>query len=517
MIGGVRAPAPLASFLIGIALLCPLSAWLGADASWDLRNYHLYNAHAVLAGTLWTDIAAAQLQSFYHPALDAVQFALRQSFNAHPFLLAVILALPHALAAALASAVAERTIPSVAATIAVIFGVTGAAGLPTVGTSMSEMLPGCLVLLGVGLLTGDALSRRSVLYAGLLAGAAAGLKLTAAPYSAGLLAAVAVQKPREAPVFLAATSAALLAIAGPWWWTLCRHTGNPLFPYFNQVFRSDWASPAAMTDTRFLPHDVVTAVLFPWLWAFRPSTAVSELPVRDPRLLLGCLGWVAVLARATWRRELPSAPVRALAAFWLIAFAAWEVRFAILRYAAILELLAGIPVMLALAPFGRWRLPVFGGLSTIVAICTIYPEWGRAGPGMMAADVRPPEMASGTLVLLLDPAPMAYVAAFTPAGIRFVGINNNLVRPQDATALAKNARAAVEGQSGPIWGLESPADQPGEADRALAAYHLARAAACVRVQSNLDANAILACPLRRIITPPQAVATPALPTRPAPG
>ncbi len=541
--------APCWVLALFLAFFCALSAWWGPDASWDLRNYHLYDGHAAVAGTLWSDIAPAQLQSFYDPFLDAALFLLRRALNAYPAILGVVLAAPQALAAWLGVTVALRVgLPLGLAVIAVWFGATGAGGLPTLGTAMSEAVPTCLLLgaLAVALDLprhphnslsawaeragvrwgarrdgservrceralvpphpgplcpgGEGAVRRnglSATRAGFLAGIALGLKLTLAPYALGLAVTAGWWSLRRFTVGLLVGVALL---AAPWWWIVWRHTGNPLFPYFNEVFRSPWAPSTPMTDTRFLPPDALHAALFPLYWAFSPSHLVSELPVRDPRLALAWLGWIGVITRSAIRCQLPHAPVRILLVFWVVSFVAWEARFSVLRYTAPLEFLAGIPVVLALAPLGAGVLaPVFA----LAAALTICPDWGRAS-GPLVADVRPPTFLPGTMVVLLDPAPMAYVAAFSPSSIRFIGADSNLVHPGEDTALARAIAEAIAHHAGPLWGLESPADQPGEADRTLATYGLARAAPCARVRSNLDADAILACPL---IHAPRARAT----------
>ncbi|MGH7042128.1 MAG: hypothetical protein ACREFY_08350, partial [Acetobacteraceae bacterium] len=520
-----------------IAAFGALSVWLGPDASWDFRNYHLYDAHAALAGTLWTDIAPAQLQSYYDPALDVPFFLLRRGLNAHPALLDFILAVPQAVAVWLVLGIATDLLPGrTAPALATLLGATGAAALPTLGSAMSAMPEACLILLALRRClpplirhpreSEDPSSRRTMgsrfrgndgkgWLVGLLVGAAAGLKLTASPYAIGLCAALLATRPRAVPTFAAAATIVLLAVAGPWWWIVWRHTGNPLFPYFNNIFHSAWAPAAPFTDTRFLPRGLLQAALFPALWAFHSSIASNELPVRDPRLLLGLLASLWLIATRRDRRTL------ALAAFWLAAFAAWEARFGILRYADVLELLSGIPIALVVAQIARQRLGesvaalTFAMLAAGVIAATIYPHWRRASPGPLATDVRAP-FRPGSLVLLLDPAPMAYVAAFSPAGVRFAGIDSNLVHPSADTALNRAIIAAIARQSGPLWGLESPADQPGQADRTLHAYHLARTGACVAIRSNLDANALRACPLRRL-NPLPASAARASRTRRGPG
>ncbi|MDQ2804289.1 MAG: hypothetical protein M3Y41_17010, partial [Pseudomonadota bacterium] len=311
----------LALFTLGF---CTLALHVGSDASYDLRNYHIYNGLAALHGRLWFDIAPAQLQTFYAPTLDVIDFVLRQRLNDHPALLDAILALPQALAAFLALGVAMRTLPEAMpgrlplALVAIVLGATGAAGLPTLATGMSEMLPACCVLGGLILLldarwnTPDGLGR--AIAAGLLAGAAGGLKLTAAPYAAGLAAVLLTPAGSSVRVrglallaFLLAAAVGACALGGVWWWTLWQRTGNPLFPYFNDLFTSTWGPPARMTDARFLPRSVLEALTFPFLWAFEPRIT-TEPPVQDPRLALAWLGWAVVLVRALLRREAPSRP-----------------------------------------------------------------------------------------------------------------------------------------------------------------------------------------------------------------
>ena len=49
---------------------------LGQDANWDLRNYHWYNAYALLNGRYGIDLLPAQTPTFYNPALDVPFYLL---------------------------------------------------------------------------------------------------------------------------------------------------------------------------------------------------------------------------------------------------------------------------------------------------------------------------------------------------------------------------------------------------------------------------------------------------------
>lgn len=499
----------ISQLVVGLAVLAA-AACSAPDANWDLRNYHLYNGYAFLNGRMGIDLAPAQIQTFNAPLLDTVYVLLLRALNGTPRLLSAALAVPHAIAAMLLLTLARRLLPPWPAFAAVLIGLTGAAALPTLAMTMGLMAPACCLLGAILLLVGDTraeLSQRASLGAGLLGGAAVGLQLTAAPYALGLAAMMPLLANRGQRLRLLVWlgSGGLIGAAcvgGFWWWDLWRRYGDPVFPYFNGLFHSPWADPVSMTDRRFMPRSTEQALIYPLYWAFRAQTLVTELPTRDPRILLGWISALALAAGAARRSRGPDRVAAALPAFWAVSFVAWETLFSILRYLAMLELLSGVLVMLALRPVLR-RLPsavqhMSAAALAILVIClTLYPDWGRTSPGRLAVSVRPPRLPPGSLVVLLDPSPMAYVAAFVPPGIRFVGANNNLLHPGDRNRLARAVTEAISSHDGPLWGLEMPRESPGAADATLRAYGLRRDGPCVAVQSNLDDNGILACRLAR--------------------
>lgn len=500
-----------ASCIVLAAAILAYAALVGPDASWDLRNYHLYNGYAWLHGRIGQDLAPAQMQTFNVPLQDIGYVLLLQTFNRMPRLLATIMAVPHALAVVLVLLLARRLLPPWQAFAAALIGATGAAALPTLGTTMSTMTPGACVLGALLLLVrtdGAELSERACFAAGILAGVAVGLQLTAAPYALGLLAmpAAGVGPGRRLRLLLCLAGGGLIGAGctgGFWWWTLWQRFGDPVFPYFNGLFRSPWADPAGMRDLRFMPRSVLQALFYPLFWAFAPQTLVIELPTRDPRL---ALGWIAVLTlaiRAGWQRRWPDRAAVMLTAFWAISYVGWEVVFSILRYLAVLELLSGLLILIALQPLlarlpATWQraCPIF--LIALLMAVTVYPDWGRAAPGKFAASVQLPRMPPKTLVVLLDPSPMAYVAVFALADTRFAGASNNLIHPGDRNRLAQAIDVAIRSWSGPLWGLEMPGERPGIADDTLRAFGLRRGAGCAPVRSNLDHDGIMACPLLRV-------------------
>lgn len=516
MIRSIRLGTLLVPAALGCAILL-LSVWLGPDASWDLRNYHLYDAFSALRKHGFTDLVAAQRQTFHPPMVDLPSLWLRFRLNHWPHLLDAILAVPSAVAVVIAWFIGRRIEPDetfsarLSLVLAVLFGATGVAGLPTTGTSMSEMPAACFALAGLALLLTDPGSQASgwrAMLAGLGFGVAFALKPTLAILGIAAAVAIALCTPVSASrrlirLFWFSLGVALgaLVIGGPWWWHLTRLTGSPLFPYMNQLFQSPLVAPVDLPNW-FVPRSELQALFYPLFWAVSPSRLVSELTVRDPRLAIAfvatiCCGLIAFLRSA---RPVGDRKAGFLLVFLAIAFILWEAGFSILRYLAPIELLSGIAILIALQPL-KARSPMLPPAILAVlllgsAAITIYPDWGRASPATTAASVEPPPLPPDAMVLLLTGDPMAYVAAYMAPTIRFVGVDNNLVHPGQDSALERQIEQAVRTHQGPLFGLQpsTPGD-PGAA--VLRFYGLHRDGPCQPVRSNLDGNALAVCRLRR--------------------
>ncbi len=524
--------AALAGFC---ALFGAIACGLGPACDYDVRNYHLYNANALLGGRLGLDLVPAQLQTFHPPALDALIELARRLLNRHPDAFLCLLALPYAgcvwlvwrlqtewlgrppvrrriLQTGIVTATGRadsHVARQVVAVCAALAGATGAAGLPTLGGPISEAPVDFLVLLGAWLCW-RAPSDRRLRAAGFCLGAALGLKLTAAGACAGvglawLLTDATPGRARRLAWFTAAMVAGAALTAGWWWWWLWRHTGNPLFPYFNTVFRSPWLPAASYADRRFLPRSLLQALFYPFGWAFHPSQQASELPVRDPRLAVLqvlVLGLLAVAAVSPpLRRRLFDRQAAFLIIVCVVTYAAWTAQFGILRYLAVLEFFGGIVAMIPLRTLGPrgWRIAAAVAPLTLAGLLavTLYPDWGRATRRDVVAAVQLPPLPPGSLLILLDPAPMAYVALAAPPDAALVGANNNLVHPGDDFPLARRIAQRIRSHAGPLYGLEMPAEAGDAASKTLRFYALHRQPGCTRVRSSLDNDGITLCQLAR--------------------
>jgi hypothetical protein len=499
----------------GILVLLAL-ALLGQDDNWDLRNYHLYTPYALMSGRFSHDIAAGQLQTWHNPALD-FPFAWMVRHGLPGWLVSLWLALPTFVAMTFALRLLDLAWPAgqgAARTIAAGFvAATGASVLPGIGTTFNDAFVAAGVLPALWWLV-DSQGKRGEwatwLPAGLLAGLAAGFKLTGAPYCVGLVgAALAAGSWRAIPSRLLALgiggAAGVLLGEGPWALYLWREHGNPLFPYFNQWFRSPDAAPVAYSDQRFVPHGADA-----WLVPFRllaRSAHFSEIRLADPRMLLGL---AALFAAWPGARRQGGNVARMLLVFAIASFAVWVRLYGVYRYLAALELLCSVAVIGTLS---LWLTARFLRIGLVVAVlllagATHRPNWGRLRFGTPMVDVRYPALPAGSMVLLGNDQPLGYAVAYLPPDIAAISVRNNFMAPDDCTRLQARAEARVRAHAGPFFLLREPAgtDAPA-AERPWRAYGLEQRGTCRPVASNLGKLEL--CPLVREFTPPVACAVPA--------
>ena len=503
-------------FGVGFAIV---AASLSTDGTYDLENYHFYNGFAVFHDRKGLDIAPGQLQTTLFYGLDAVYYPIFKLLNDRPILINILLSIPYSLAALAIFLIARLFAnpgflwPILTSAAAVVFGLTGAANLATLATTKSDLVPGLAILIALAIwLTLEKVRRNTAwtsLGLGSLAGVSVSLKLTQAPLFVGMFLAVAVRFAigkrsalLEAIAFGAGGLIAFAAIDGAWVWGNFTGYGNPIFPFMNNVFRSDLIAPEPWADLRFLPKTTPMALFYPAYWAFRPSGAVSELLMRDPRMLLGCVSALIVVVGFVWRwlRNRTAPPIGSfealgfsLAIMFLVSYALWEKFWSIYRYLAIQESLSGVLLLAALPILlGTRSKPwLMSGLFALAVIATLrtteYPWWRRVPRGPQAISVQLPPLEQNAMVLFLDPQPYAFLVPSMPISARAIGVNNNLVHPGSSGRLWGIIEAAVRDHHGPIWGLEDPHNSPGVADVSLGSLGLARDE-CAPLISNMEAG-----------------------------
>jgi hypothetical protein len=483
---------------------------LGQDGNWDLKNYHWYNAWALMNGRMGWDLAPAQVQTYYNPIGDLPFYFLVHVLPG-PKLVAFAMALSTAIAAyfliRLCATLFSPSRFSIVAATAI--GVTGAAGQATIGSTMNEWLSAAFLLPAIYLATrnlAQGAGRRSPDFglAAFLVGCSVGLKLTYGVFGIGFLAALLASGPwREglrrtgwATLFM---FAGFLLFGGYWAWTMAREFGNPTFPYYNHVFASPWWEPVAFFDRNWGPREPLQWLLFPLYFA-RQSTLVSEVAFRDYRLAaLLVLAIAAVIAWAIGRQRLPPT-WRFLAIFTVVSYLVWLPLFGIYRYLVPLELLSGpliVGCLVYLLHSGALRLVAIGIVAVLLVGTTRPMSWGRIPFGERYFDVHVPELEPNALVIMGFSHPMAYNIPFFRSDARFVSPASNFLMPGQKNRLARRIEDVIRTHTGPIYLMEYRA-RVGQDPATLAHFGLAFAEApCRPIRSPFSDNYVQVCPVAR--------------------
>jgi len=137
---------------------------------------------------------------------------------------------------------------------------------------------------------GDRDAGLKVVAAGVLAGLAAGAKLTMGIYSIALAVALVATLPRRF-VFLqlcgyvAGNIFGFLVTSGYHLFRMWRLFSNPVFPFMNNVFQSPFWENVSTRDERFLPKSISDFFFYPFEWAiYSGGGFASELAFRDIRI-----------------------------------------------------------------------------------------------------------------------------------------------------------------------------------------------------------------------------------------
>ena len=434
----------LASAILVIVIAGVVSIALGQDRNWDLRNYHLYSAHAYLADRIGVDLAPAGLQTYFPPLLDVPYYWM--ALHLPSWLTAFLMGAWHGLSFIFLSGLAWKALAgdphrTRRAPLLGAAGMLSAAFLSELGNTMGNASTAPWVLAALYLCLDDERPARTshLAIAGLCLGIAVGLKLTNAIYAVALAVSLLSNpldwRMRMARLSMVAgvslLSAAFLTAA--WFHQVETVFGNPLLPQFNAWFQSPLASQTLISDTRWLPTSWVERVAWPLLMAWEPGR-VGESEIRQvawPLLQVLVLCWVLTVLSRRHRncsRELACAASSQVTVFVVAAFIVWMLVFSIHRYLVVAEMLAPVAIWVvahrAFDAVKAIKVGKFAVVASVVVAVFCWNTWGHARFGERAFEVQAPEVADTppATVLMTGQEPQAWMIPLLPPTYRYVGL-----------------------------------------------------------------------------------------------
>ena len=489
----------------------------GQETSWDFRNYHWYNAYALLTWRYDQDVAVAHHATYINPALDIPYFF---AGNALPptltlALLGAVAGLNFLLLYLIARSVfAGFAVPAarLAALATAAIGFLGGMSFLLIATTYYDnvvslpVLGALYVLLKLRASEPRVGARALMMHgvcAGLLIGVAGGLKLTTMPFAVGIVAAALAMRSdvrRKALLLVSlgvAAAVSFLVIAGPWMLHLWHATGNPLFPFFNNLIGSPLLVRGNYQDAQFIPHSVWRAIAFPFLFVADPR-AVSDALFPDYKVLIAYGVLLLSVPLMAFRRpaERPFTDgdaLRILVVFCAVSYGLWLAIFAIYRYAVVLEMLAPLVVVAAV---GRWPLgarlrgAICLGLAAAALAGTTLSFGDRTRPGskLVAIGVPPIRSPARTLAILTGEQPVGFLIPSFPPQVDFVRIDGFLTSAEAPSPLRSAALARIAAHQGDLFVLYDSGEAEHMRGALAAAGLVARGETCRTVSNNLMAS-----------------------------
>ncbi len=389
------------------------------------------------------------------------------------------------------------------AAIAAMAGCAGAVALSEIGTVFYDNVTS-LGLLGSLLLIvkrWDRLaagSAKDAFLAALPLGLAFGLKETMIPFVAGtgLSLLIVLRRPKTIAGFAAGGVLATLLGGGFWMAHLWQAYGNPMFPYFNDLFQSPWGQGGDYRDVFYQPKDWLHWLFFPVYFTL-DSRVAAEVPFFDARVLALFLLIPAAPFLKAYRKPRTWFLVIAIA----IAYVIWLKLFAIYRYLVVLEMLGPLAVLLICEGLPR-RFALGAGLVIVGLLClTTKPAiWIRMNFTDRPVEVSLPPIADPehSLVLIAGHEPLSFLIPAFPESMRFLRIDSTFTNP-DQTAVPFNRlmKDQIDAHHGPLLALFIPIEQHDVVKR-LGNDGLALLAdACQKVTSPIGAGDYSLCPVER--------------------
>lgn len=502
---------------------CGLAAlWLGQDSNWDLRNYHFYIPYAFLHGRLDFDVAPGQVANFYNPLFYVPFYYLVLAWppQAVGFFIGALQGLNGVFVFYLARHL-QTYLPGIQRPwlpwVLALMAVTGAGFIAEIGTSFGDTIISLLILgslacnfwliaRSTGPLTWQKLL--VALASGLLAGLAAGLKQPFAAYAVGLCAGFLfinrdfTRNISLAFIFGLGVLAGMATSGGFWFYELWQRYGNPLFPYFNDVFQSPWAWLGPYRDARFLPRDLGEVLLFPFFFITDPFHT-GEAAFRDWRIAVLYVGLIIfIILKLVMRQgQQPlsqtmqmTIQVRYLITFLVVTFAAWLKLFAIYRYLVVVEMLAPLALWCIWQPWlsnRKYATPIIVLVMLAMLVGTQPGNWGRVPWSKDYFGVTVPPLADpkNTVVLLAGYEPLSYVIPFFPPTVQFLRIHSWFTAPSPTPNRSdERMQHIVAHHRGPLFILFRDAEEELTKD-VLTAYNVTLVRdKCRPMENGIDRN-----------------------------
>ncbi len=430
----------------------------GTDRTYDLLNYHFVNGFLALHPG-YQDIGASGIQGFFNPLIDIPTYLGYHYLSASEVLFGF--GLIQGLSFPLIFKIARNLdFGRLTSYFAAGCGTFSAISMSEMGFSLGDTTLVPLVLLAVLLVVRASpvpKTKTPFVVAGMLVAAAAGLKLTTAPYTLGLFAFVLFYVARGERI----RSAALTIVGGVvgglisygWWaWHLVRVYRNPFFPMFNQYFHSSFAVNGLNNGVDDRVHGVAQLFYFSYEIMINPIRTGAGvlrdygLPIVETLIIIAVLAWaVRSLRTRRFHQVFRRRETRALVAFYIATYLVWVETTGIFRYMAGIEMFSFLMIAVLVRDlfitfdYERVALYATAAIFAAISLTQLSPIWYPRSPAPSKQfNFSVPALLSQprTSVIFADGLPDTWIVPFLPTNDFVARVFNWRITPAMAGLIA---------------------------------------------------------------------------------
>jgi hypothetical protein len=283
-----------------------------------------------------------------------------------------------------------------------------------------------------------------------LNGIASAIKLTNAVYAVGISISLALilllinkinfrKKIIYLSIFVIGTLTSFILAYFPMGYMLWENFKNPVFPYFNNIFHSPYASFSSVQDMRWFPKDIWGHIFMPlFLFIFRHNHRM-EIPFRTVLFAFFAIFMPIYLFLESknlfkYKKQIDF-KILFLAFFFLFSYLVWLKLFCYYRYIAALEMLAPLLVFLMFYKiFNRFNKTYLFAIFVFGISLLSLPlnNWGRINPypnSYFGINKSAFSTYKSSLVIVGD-APMGFLLPYFPDDDRFMGLPTEIPATQ---------------------------------------------------------------------------------------
>jgi hypothetical protein len=259
-------------------------AYAGKDLNFDSLNYHYYIAHSFWSGKVLSLYFPASIQSYLNPISFTFYYLLLES-GLRDYWIAVTLAFIHLLNVPLLWIIARKLTHNIWLVVLLcLLAIATNIYWSLVGASFVEPILSIFILLCILLLSEpNNLWKQSGAF--FIAGVLLGFKITGVIYVLPLF--IFIRPEIKTYTIIFSVVVAGFMVSGGWWYYyIYLETGNPLFPFYNNIFGSEYFVNQGIDFVRFRNGGFSEIFLFPWNILLPEYWNYYELPAPDCRPLI---------------------------------------------------------------------------------------------------------------------------------------------------------------------------------------------------------------------------------------